>query len=76
MDPPRKGMDKKFIEAIGPMKIKKIIYVSCNIRTMSRDLVYLSEYGYEVNEITPFDMFPNTTHVECVVLLNRIEPKK
>ena len=71
VDPPRKGMDKKFIEAIGPMKIKKIIYVSCNIRTMSRDLVYLSEYGYEVNEITPFDMFPNTTHVETVVCLSR-----
>lgn len=68
-DPPRKGCDQKFLETICSMKIKKIVYISCNIATACRDINYLTEHGYEVKEITPVDMFSKTSHVESVVLL-------
>ena len=47
---------------------KKIVYISCNPVTMARDLSYLTDL-YDVKKITPVDMFPNTSHVECVCLL-------
>ena len=73
-DPPRKGMERSFIDTVGKMGIPRMIYVSCNVRTMARDLVYLREYGYEAIEVSTFDMFPNTTHVETVCLLSRKAP--
>ena len=68
VDPPRKGLDMKSIEYILEFNPKKIGYISCNPATLARDLKLLEE-KYEVNEITPVDMFPNTSHVECVSLL-------
>lgn len=70
VDPPRKGLDKKTIENIIRIKPKDIVYVSCDTITLARDIKLLSEF-YNVIELTPFDMFPNTYHVECVCLLNR-----
>lgn len=69
IDPPRKGCSKSFIETIINMKIPKIVYISCNPATLGRDLQNLIAGGYKVNEITPVDMFPQTTHVESVTLL-------
>lgn len=70
VDPPRKGMDSKSIEYILEFLPEKIGYISCNPATMARDLKLLME-KYEINEITPVDMFPHTSHVECVCVLNR-----
>jgi len=49
--------------------VPKIVYISCDQATLSRDLAQLVENGYEVKEITPVDMFPQTIHVESVTLL-------
>ena len=68
VDPPRKGCDPVFLETVVKMKIKKIIYVSCNPATLARDLKYLNEY-YDIKTVTPVDMFPNSNHVESVTLL-------
>ena len=68
IDPPRKGMETSTIEALLEIEPKKIIYISCNPATLARDIKYLSE-KYEIKEIQPVDLFPYTTHVECVVLL-------
>ena len=66
VDPPRKGCEPAFLETIAEMKIPRIVYVSCNVATLARDLNYLQSQGYEVQEATPFDMFPQTSHIEVV----------
>lgn len=68
VDPPRAGLDNNSINNIIKIKPREIIYVSCDPVTLARDLNILKEY-YDVLEITPFDMFGNTYHVECVCLL-------
>ena len=67
-DPPRKGLAKNSINDILSIKPKKIVYISCNPATLVRDLAEF-ESLYEVKSIVPVDMFPFTSHVECVVLL-------
>ena len=67
-DPPRKGLDKKSIHNILKIKPKKIVYISCNPATLIRDLSDFEDL-YEVKSITPVDMFPFTSHVECVSVL-------
>ena len=71
VDPPRKGCDVRLLEVIAQMSPERVVYVSCNPATLARDLKYLSERGYQVKEIQPVDMFPQTVHVECCVLLYR-----
>ena len=68
VDPPRAGLDNNSISNIIKIHPNKIIYVSCDPVTLARDLNILKEH-YDVLEITPFDMFGNTYHVECVCLL-------
>lgn len=68
VDPPRKGLDNTTIENIMKIKPKKLIYISCNPATLIRDLAKL-EKEYNIKEITPVDMFPFTSHVECVSVL-------
>jgi 23S rRNA (uracil1939-C5)-methyltransferase len=72
IDPPRKGVDKTFLDTVIEMKIPKIVYVSCNVATLARDLNVLQASGYEVLETTPFDMFPQTSHIETVTKLRLI----
>lgn len=67
-DPPRKGLAKNSINDILSIKPKKIVYISCNPATLVRDLAEF-ESLYEVKSIVPVDMFPFTSHVECVSLL-------
>ena len=71
VDPPRKGCDKKLLDAITNINAKKIVYVSCDPSTLGRDLKVLEENGYKTLEVQPVDMFPNTSHVETVVSLRR-----
>ncbi|MEF2290704.1 23S rRNA (uracil(1939)-C(5))-methyltransferase RlmD [Virgibacillus dokdonensis] len=71
VDPPRKGCDEAFLEAMIEMEPKRIVYVSCNPSTLARDLNILDAGGYETKEVQPVDMFPQTNHVECVAVLQR-----
>ena len=68
IDPPRKGMYNKSVENILNIKPKKLVYISCNPATLVRDLAKFEE-EYEVKTIKPVDMFPFTSHVECVSVL-------
>ena len=68
-DPPRKGLAKNSINDILSIKPKKIVYISCNPATLVRDLAEF-ESLYEVKSIVPVDMFPFTSHVECVAVLS------
>jgi len=68
VDPPRKGLDNKTIENILRIKPKTMVYISCNPATLVRDLAKLEDL-YGVKRIVPVDMFPFTSHVECVAVL-------
>ena len=68
VDPPRSGLDNLAIEQLKKIKSNKIVYVSCNPITLARDLNLLKDL-YNIIEITPVDMFPNTSHVECVSVM-------
>lgn len=69
VDPPRKGCDEKLLETILEYKPKKVVYVSCNPGTLARDLRILEDGGYRTREVQPVDMFPHSSHVECVAWL-------
>ena len=71
MDPPRAGSDLPFLKSVVTLAPKKIVYVSCNVETLARDLGVLCKNGYRVEKMQPVDMFPHTGHVECVVLLSQ-----
>lgn len=71
VDPPRKGLDKSFIDTIGKIKPERVVYVSCNPATLARDLELFVGEGYTVEKVQPVDMFPQTVHVESVVSLNK-----
>ncbi len=71
VDPPRKGCDKIVLETFAKMNVPRIVYVSCNPSSLARDLAYLTEMGYELQEVQPVDMFPATGHVECCALIER-----
>lgn len=68
IDPPRKGCDNRAIETIMKIAPEKIVYVSCNPATLSRDLKAFQEM-YEIKEVTPVDMFPFTSHIECISVM-------
>ncbi len=70
-DPPRKGMERQVCERLGSCGADKIILISCNPATLARDLKIILEGGYKINSVTPFDMFPQTRHVETLVVLRR-----
>ena len=71
MDPPRSGSSEVFLDALCRLSPKKVVYVSCNPETLVRDLEYLVKRGYRVEKACGVDMFPNTEHVETVVLLSQ-----
>ena len=75
-DPPRAGCSKNFLTSLIKLHPKKIIYISCEPKTLARDLHILTNSGYKVEKIQPVDMFPHTRHVETVVLLSAKEPVK
>lgn len=71
MDPPRSGASERFIKAVLKMKPEKLIYISCNPVTLSRDLKMLTLKDYKAEYIRPYDMFPQTAHIETVVCLTQ-----
>lgn len=71
VDPPRKGCDEDCLAAMLKMEPDRIVYVSCDSATLSRDLKTLCEGGYELKKVRAVDMFPHTVHVETVVQLSQ-----
>ncbi len=69
VDPPRKGCGETLVNIIVKMNPKRVVYVSCDPATLSRDLKYFDSFGYKTMEVTPVDMFPRTAHVESVALI-------
>lgn len=71
MDPPRNGSDHNFLSSTVKLKPKKIVYISCNPVTQARDIQTLTAAGYKVRRVVPVDLFPQTAHVESIVLLSK-----
>jgi len=71
LDPPRQGCSTEVLDSVCRFLPGKIIYVSCDPGTLARDMSYLVSRGYELKEITPVDLFPQTNHVEAVALLQK-----
>lgn len=69
LDPPRSGAGGKVMRKIGRAQPNRIVYVSCNPDTFAVDLKELEPFGYELVEVQPVDLFPNTVHVECVAMI-------
>lgn len=75
VDPPRRGLDVSTVENLLKISPKKIVYISCNPATLVRDLSKL-EKKYDIKSMTPVDLFPLTSHVECVSLLSLRKKQK
>lgn len=75
LDPPRSGSTEAFIKAVRRLSPPRVVYISCNPETLARDLQAFRENGYRAKEAFPYDMFPFTSHVECVVLLTKASGK-
>ena len=76
VDPPRAGMHPKVVDQIADLRPERIVYVSCNPRTQADDLARLMERtgnGYRIEAIQPVDLFPHTTHTECVIGLRAVD---
>jgi len=71
IDPPRKGCTPEFIEQLVKFGPARVVYVSCDPATQVRDLKLLGEGGYQLADVQPFDLFPHTRHLECVMTLER-----
>ncbi len=77
MDPPRAGSDEEFMSSVIQLQPNKIVYISCNIETLARDLAYFTKYGYEVKKGVAVDMFPHVgEHIESCVLLTKKGSKR
>ena len=74
LDPPRDGINPKALKKIIDFGVDSMVYISCKPTSLARDLVMLQESGYEVKKGCCIDMFPNTGHVETVVLLSQQKP--
>ena len=71
IDPPRKGCSVDFLNQLFAFGPSRVVYVSCNPATQMRDLKNFLEEGYQIESIQPFDLFPQTRHLECVIALSR-----
>lgn len=71
VDPPRAGLDKKALDAIVKLSPKRLAYVSCDPSTLARDAARLIAGGYKLLQVTPFDLFPQTYHIECISIFER-----
>lgn len=75
LDPPRAGCDAKVLKAILAVRPQRVVYVSCGPASLARDAAILCSGGYKIRQVQPVDMFPQTAHVETVVLMSRIKEK-
>ncbi len=72
IDPPRKGCDEVFLHQLFAYGPRAVVYVSCDPATQMRDLKHFTEAGYVLTDVQPFDLFPQTRHLECVVTLKKV----
>ena len=72
IDPPRKGCDDVFLRQLFAFGPKRVVYVSCNPATHVRDLAEFAAAGYRIAAVQPFDLFPQTKHLECVTTLDKV----
>lgn len=71
IDPPRRGSDAVFLQQLFAYGPRTVVYVSCNPATQMRDLRLLLDAGYQLRKVQPFDLFPQTKHLECVITLDK-----
>lgn len=69
INPPRKGCERSFLQELIKKRPRRLLYISCDPATLARDLQFLTHHGYTLHSVQPFDMFPQTMHVECLALL-------
>jgi 23S rRNA (uracil1939-C5)-methyltransferase len=69
LNPPRKGCEPAVLSNVIRLKPKTVLYISCDPATLARDLSFVCSLGYHIEKVQPFDMFPQTTHVETLVKL-------
>ena len=74
IDPPRKGCDEAFLQQLFVFAPRTVVYVSCDPATQMRDLKLFLAAGYKLTVAQPFDLFPQTRHLECVLTLVRLSP--
>jgi 23S rRNA (uracil1939-C5)-methyltransferase len=74
VDPPRAGLSQKIVRRVIECEAQKIVYVSCNPTTLAPNAKQLEEAGYKLRCVRPVDMFPQTPHIECVALFERVGP--
>jgi 23S rRNA (uracil1939-C5)-methyltransferase len=72
IDPPRSGLSQKIVRRVLECEAKRIVYVSCNPTTLAPNAAQMVEAGYVLRHVKPVDMFPQTPHIECVALLEKI----
>jgi 23S rRNA (uracil1939-C5)-methyltransferase len=73
IDPPRAGLSAKIVRRVLECEAKRVVYVSCNPTTLAPNAAQMVEAGYRLIRVKPVDMFPQTPHIECVALLERVE---
>ena len=73
IDPPRKGTTRELISEIAARDIKRVVYISCEPETLGRDCAVFREFGYEIGEVQPVDLFPRTGHIENIVCIAKEE---
>jgi 23S rRNA (uracil1939-C5)-methyltransferase/tRNA (uracil-5-)-methyltransferase len=71
IDPPRKGCNQEFLDQLFNFGPNKVVYISCNPATQMRDLKEFLTAGFKLTAVQPFDLFPQTRHLECVIVLER-----
>ena len=74
LDPPRVGISTEAVSKIASYGVPRIVYISCNPKSLVKNLVQFRDSGYEITYVKPFDNFPMTRHVETVVLMSRVAP--
>jgi tRNA/tmRNA/rRNA uracil-C5-methylase (TrmA/RlmC/RlmD family) len=75
LDPPRAGAGRKTVELLASLAPRRIAYVACDPAALARDLAYFRDGGYRVRTLRAFDLFPMTSHVECVAILEPAEKR-
>ena len=71
IDPPRKGCNEEFLDQLFAFAPSKVVYISCNPATQMRDLKEFLTAGYKLTAVQPFDLFPQTRHLECVIVMEK-----
>jgi tRNA/tmRNA/rRNA uracil-C5-methylase (TrmA/RlmC/RlmD family) len=70
LDPPRTGLSRRALEGVAALRAPRVVYVSCDVPTLARDTRALVDAGYHLRQLTAFDLFPHTAHVETVAVMD------